>query len=100
MKKLFASVVCALLTVIALAQNPVVQTWYTGDPAPMSYGDRMYLYVDHDEDKADFFWMHEWRVYSSSDMISLGSEVKQIEQTVEDPKLFNFDWWQFEAKKD
>ena len=36
----------------------------------MVSGDRMYLYVGHDEDKADFFWMHEWRVYSSSDMVN------------------------------
>ena len=59
-----------LVALMSSAQNPVVQTWYTGDPAPMSYGDRMYLYVGHDEDKADFFWMHEWRVYSSSDMVN------------------------------
>lgn len=64
---------CALVALLALtvtAQNPVVQTWYTGDPAPMSYGDKMYLYVGHDEDKADFFWMYEWRVYSSGDMVN------------------------------
>ena len=27
-------------------------------------GDRLYVYTGHDEDKADFFWMNEWRVYS------------------------------------
>ena len=51
----------------AIAQNPVVQTWYTSDPAPMVFGDRIYMYTGHDEDKADFFWMNEWRIYSSSE---------------------------------
>jgi hypothetical protein len=50
------------------AQNPFVQTWYTSDPAPMVSGDRIYVYTGHDEDKADFFWMYEWRCYSSADM--------------------------------
>ena len=54
----------------AIAQNPVVQTQLTGDPAPMVAGDRMYIYSGHDEDGADFFWMNEWRVYSSSDMVN------------------------------
>ena len=54
----------------AIAQNPVVQTWYTSDPAPMVFGDRIYMYTGHDEDKADFFWMNEWRIYSSSDMVN------------------------------
>ncbi len=52
------------------AQNPFVQTWYTSDPAPMVSGDRMYVYTGHDEDNADFFWMQEWRVYSTDDMVN------------------------------
>ena len=53
-----------------VAQNPVVQTWCTSDPAPMACGDKMYVYTGHDEDNADFFWMYEWRAYSSSDMVN------------------------------
>ena len=52
------------------AQNPFVQTWCTSDPAPMVTGDRIYVYTGHDEDGADFFWMQEWRVYSSDDMVN------------------------------
>ena len=52
------------------AQNPFVQTWYTSDPAPMVHGDRIYVYTGHDEDNATFFWMQEWRVYSSTDMVN------------------------------
>jgi len=54
----------------AAAQNPFVQTWFTSDPAPLVVGDRMYVYTGHDEDNADFFWMQEWRVYSTDDMVN------------------------------
>lgn len=52
------------------AQNPIVQTCYTTDPAPMVHDGTLYLYTGHDEDKADFFWMQEWRVYSTTDMVN------------------------------
>ncbi len=52
------------------AQNPFVQTWYTSDPAPMVHDGTMYVYTGHDEDGADFFWMQEWRVYSTTDMVN------------------------------
>ncbi len=53
------------------AQNPIVQTCFTTDPAPLSVGDSvLYVFTGHDEDKADFFWMQEWRVYSTRDMVN------------------------------
>ena len=52
------------------AQNPFVQTWFTSDPAPMVHDGTMYVYTGHDEDRADFFWMQEWRVYSTRDMVN------------------------------
>ncbi len=52
------------------AQNPVIQTCFTTDPAPMVYDDTFYIYTGHDENGADFFWMQEWRVYSSKDMVN------------------------------
>ena len=33
-----------------LAQNPVVQTIYTADPAPLVHEGAVYLYTGHDED--------------------------------------------------
>ena len=60
----------ALLTMGAKAQNPFVQTWCTSDPAPMVHNGTMYVYTGHDEDGADFFWMQEWRVYSTQDMVN------------------------------
>ena len=51
-------------------RNPIVQTIYSTDPAPMVHGDRIYVYTGHDEAGADFFWMYDWHVYSSTDMVN------------------------------
>ena len=52
-------------------RNPIVQTCFTTDPAPLVVGDSiLYVYTGHDEDNADFFWMQEWRVYSTKDMVN------------------------------
>src|SRR5574344_13263 len=64
---LFLAIALASSTA-ALAQNPIIQTQLTTDPAPLVCGDRIDVYTGHDEDHADFFWMNEWRVYSSTDM--------------------------------
>jgi hypothetical protein len=51
------------------ADNPIVQTRYTADPAPMIHDDRVYLFTGHDEPTAtDSFDMRDWRLYSTSDM--------------------------------
>jgi beta-xylosidase len=54
------------------AQNPIVQTNYTADPAPMVHNGTVYLYTTHDEDKTvrNFFTMNDWRCYSSTDMVN------------------------------
>ena len=71
MKKTMISAVLVLLMALTVkAQNPFVQTWFTSDPAPMVHNGRMYVYTGHDEDGADFFWMQEWRVYSTVDMVN------------------------------
>lgn len=36
----------------------------------MVHDGTMYVYTGHDEDGADFFWMQEWRVYSTNDMVN------------------------------
>lgn len=67
---------------VSLAQNPIVQTCFTTDPAPMVSGDRLYVFTGHDEDNADFFWMNEWRLFSTSDMVNwqdMGCPLKQCD---------------------
>ena len=68
-KNVFLTLFCAT-ALSAAAQNPFVQTWFTSDPAPMVHDGTMYVYTGHDEDNADFFWMQEWRVYSTQDMVN------------------------------
>lgn len=55
---------------IAEAQNPVVQTNYTADPAPMVYNNKVYLYTTHDEDESTWFTMNDWRLYTTEDMVN------------------------------
>ncbi len=57
---------------VALADNPIVQTSYTADPAPMIYSGTLYLYTSHDEDVTvnNFFTMNDWRLYSTVDMVN------------------------------
>lgn len=54
----------------AQADNPIVQTIYTADPAPLVHNGRVYLYSGHDEDGSTYFTMKEWRVWSSDDMVN------------------------------
>lgn len=68
---------CRGLIVLALpmfgwADNPIIQTKYTADPAPMVYGDRFYIYTGHDEEVTldGFYTMNDWNVYSSADMVN------------------------------
>ncbi len=52
------------------AQNPIIQTLYTADPAPMVYNDTVFLYTGHDEDTSTWFTMKDWRCYSTTDMVN------------------------------
>jgi arabinoxylan arabinofuranohydrolase len=52
------------------ADNPIIQTKYTADPAPMVYDDTVYLYTGHDEDDATGFKMFNWQLYTSTDMVN------------------------------
>jgi arabinoxylan arabinofuranohydrolase len=67
------SILLAAVTLMpsaAVADNPVVQTIYTADPAPLVYNGRVYVYTGHDEDGSTNFTMRDWRVYSSADMVN------------------------------
>jgi hypothetical protein len=64
--------IALFLTTMGYAQNPIIQTYYTADPAPMVYDGTVYLYTSHDEDSTvnNFFTMYDWRCYSSTDMVN------------------------------
>ena len=52
------------------AQDPLISTKYTADPAPYVHGDTIYLYTTHDEDDAEGFKMFDWLCYTSTDMVN------------------------------
>jgi arabinoxylan arabinofuranohydrolase len=54
----------------AHAENPIIQTKYTADPAPMVYKDVLYLYTSHDEDNSSGFTMYNWMLYTTTDMVN------------------------------
>ena len=73
------SSIASLLLLFALANaqdkfcmKTIIKDMYTADPAPMVYGDTLYLYTTHDEDKIinDFYTMKNWYVFSTKDMVN------------------------------
>jgi len=73
MKRLIATLALATLSLgAAQAANPLFPTLFTADPAAIVENGRVYLYVGRDEAKPEDkdYVMHEWRVYSSCDMVN------------------------------
>lgn len=58
------------LPAIPSISNPIIQTNYTADPAPMVYNGTLYLYTSHDEDESTWFTMNDWRLYTTQDMVN------------------------------
>ena len=53
----------------AMAENPLIQTYYSPDPAPVVFGDTLCTYSGNDEG-GSFFTMHGWRVSCTTDMVN------------------------------
>ena len=53
----------------AMAENPIIQTYYSPDPAPVVFGDTVCVYTGNDEG-GSFFTMHGWRVSCTDDMVN------------------------------
>jgi arabinoxylan arabinofuranohydrolase len=54
------------------ADNPIIQSCFTADPAPLVYNNTAYVYVGHDSANApnDGYLMRAWKCYSSKDMVN------------------------------
>jgi arabinoxylan arabinofuranohydrolase len=68
--KIYLSFAVLFFAIVCKAQNPIIQTKYTADPAPLVYKDTVYLYTSHDEDDAFGFKMQNWLLYTSTDMVN------------------------------
>jgi len=78
-KKTFLFVAVMGSSLCLSAQNPIISTVFTPDPAPFVYGDKVYLFTDHDEDGRNRdFNMKDWMLFSTEDMVNwtyLGTQV-------------------------
>lgn len=73
MKKLtYFSTALALLSTTVMAKNPLFEDVFTADPAALVHEDTVYLYTGHDQapNNDRFFEMHDWLVFSSTDMVN------------------------------
>ena len=69
--------------------NPIIKNIFTADPAPMVYGDTLYLYTTHDEDELvnDFYTMRDCRCFSTKDLVNW-----KFENDVLTPKSKGWNW--------
>lgn len=81
MKKISAALTACIIAAGAVqtcvyADNPIVQTRYTADPAPMvsEDGETLYLFTSHDEpeggENGGMYVMNDWNLYSTQDMVN------------------------------
>ncbi len=68
-KKLIMGAIVALTCHTGWADNPIIQTYYSPDPAPVVIDDTVFVYTGNDLG-GDFFTMDGWRVSSSTDMVN------------------------------
>ena len=71
--KIKATIVFMLLTTICFSQNPINfgSDILTADPSGHVWKDgKMYLYTSHDIECQEDFWMKDWHVFSSSDLVN------------------------------
>ena len=90
MKKFYSAVtkaaltaaICTSATIIAQADNPIVQTSFTPDPAPVVIGDELYVFTGCDrEGNNDFYYMTGWQCFSTKDMKNWTDHGRILEDT-------------------
>ncbi len=67
MKKII-SFVLFVYSICGYSQNPVITHMYTADPSARVFNDTLYIYPSHDRDKAEWWDMDDWHVFSTTDM--------------------------------
>ncbi len=56
-------------SIVSYADNPIIQTSFTPDPAPVVFGDELYVFTGCDrEGDNDFYKMIGWQCFSTKDM--------------------------------
>ncbi|MBP0988720.1 MAG: family 43 glycosylhydrolase, partial [Oscillospiraceae bacterium] len=52
----------------ASAHNPIVQTSFTPDPAPVVFGDELWVFTGCDKEGSSYYTMTGWQAFSTKDM--------------------------------
>lgn len=71
--KTLSTMFIALITTVVFSQNPLNfgSNIRTADPSAHVWQDgRLYIYASHDEECQEDFWMKNWHVFSSDDLIN------------------------------
>ncbi len=87
---MLAAIACtaglAATSMVAHAENPIVQTSFTPDPAPVIFGDELYVFTGCDrQGDNDFYYMTGWQCFSTKDMKNWTDHGSLLEDT-------SFDW--------
>lgn len=67
---------CLILSIPSLAQNPLIRDQFTADPSARVFGDKVYVFPSHDfmctEEKGRVGWfcMEDYHVFSSPDLMN------------------------------
>jgi len=67
---LAVALAASTLSSVCIAENPIIQTHFSPDPAPMVANGTCYVYTGDDIPGTSFFYMTKWRVSSSTDMVN------------------------------
>jgi len=61
-----------MVGLLSVAQNPIIQTVFTADPAPLVHSDTLFLFTGHDEDETTEkgFIMKDYLCFSTTDMVN------------------------------
>jgi beta-xylosidase len=71
--RILFSLCITLITTVSFSQNPLNfgSNIRTADPSAHVWKDgRVYIYASHDEECQEDFWMKDWHVFSSDDLIN------------------------------
>jgi len=72
MRKIVLVLIYLAVSYSGFTQNPIIQTVYTADPAPMVHNDTLFLFTGHDEDETTEkgFIMKDYLLFSTTDMVN------------------------------
>lgn len=73
---------CVAAPAVSHAENPIVQTSFTPDPAPVVFDDELWVFTGCDrQGNNDFYYMTGWQAFSTKDMKNWTDHGRILEDT-------------------